>query len=370
MPIVDLGLVIAKVEVLEDTALSYRLRLHTNGNVIDTPNLRGVSFKFGVCSTAAGTADKAVSLSNFSLATGAEVTVLFTAVNTAENPTLNVNGSGAKPICYSNAAIDAGMLAANSVLSFVYDGAQWELIEPGAATASASGLMSATDKSKLDGIAAGAQVNPGAATTAAPGLMSATDKSKLDGIAAGAQVNPGAATASASGLMSATDKSKLDGIAAGAQVNPSVKWARDNLQPVGTYYTQYPAAASNDPATAFPEAERPGTLFGGNWATCWESEQIFFRTGGSLAADAGRNSGYQENASHQISGTVTNIVSAGGTGVTGAFYINSTVQASIYNGGVGYYLTIGIDSTKQYPQDGSESRPKNRRIIVWRKYAL
>lgn len=72
------------------------------------------------------------------------------------------------------------------------------------------------EKTKLAGIAAGAQVNPGAATASAAGLMSAADKNKLDGVAAGAQVNPGAATTSTAGLMSAADKSKLDGVAAGA----------------------------------------------------------------------------------------------------------------------------------------------------------
>ena len=86
-------------------------------------------------------------------------------------------------------------------------------------TTSAHGLMTAADKTKLNGIAAGAQVNPGVATTSANGLMSSSDKSKLNGIAAGAQVNPGAATTSAAGLMSAADKTKLNGIATGAEVN-------------------------------------------------------------------------------------------------------------------------------------------------------
>lgn len=170
------------------------------------------------------------------------------------------------------------------------------------ATASAAGAMSAADKSKLDGIATGANkyshptssgnkhipsggssgqilrwsadgtaawgadtdTTYDAATTSAAGLMSAADKSKLDGIATGANkyehpvihsvdqtgvhfykiaLNTGghvklisevkkaditalgipaqdttysAATTSAAGLMSAADKTKLDGIAAGA----------------------------------------------------------------------------------------------------------------------------------------------------------
>jgi len=57
------------------------------------------------------------------------------------------------------------------------------------ATTSAAGLMSASDKTKLNGIQAGAQVNPGNATTSAAGLMSAADKTKLNGIASGATAN-------------------------------------------------------------------------------------------------------------------------------------------------------------------------------------
>ena len=50
------------------------------------------------------------------------------------------------------------------------------------ATTTANGLMASADKSKLDGIAAGAQKNPGVATTTAAGLMSAADKTKMDGL--------------------------------------------------------------------------------------------------------------------------------------------------------------------------------------------
>ncbi|MDR1909656.1 MAG: leucine-rich repeat domain-containing protein [Spirochaetaceae bacterium] len=75
--------------------------------------------------------------------------------------------------------------------------------------------FSAGEKGKLAGIEAGAQVNPGAATASAAGLLTAAEKIKLAGIQAGAQVNPGEATASAAGLMSAEDKAKLDGMSAG-----------------------------------------------------------------------------------------------------------------------------------------------------------
>lgn len=83
---------------------------------------------YAECSTAAATAAKTVTLSGFTLATGARIIVRFTVTNTASNPTLNVNGTGAKAIQYRNAAISAGYLAANRLREFVYDGSAWELI--------------------------------------------------------------------------------------------------------------------------------------------------------------------------------------------------------------------------------------------------
>ena len=95
----------------------------------------GVSFNgtanithYGTCSTAAATAAKTVSLTGFTLATGAIVTVKFTVTNTADSPTLNVNGTGAKAIQYRGAAISAGYLAANRVYTFIYDGTNYQLI--------------------------------------------------------------------------------------------------------------------------------------------------------------------------------------------------------------------------------------------------
>lgn len=83
---------------------------------------------FGTCSTAAGTAAKVVSLTSFTLVTGARITIKFTVTNTAASPTLNVNGTGAKPIVYRGSAIAAGYLAANRVYEFVYDGTNYALV--------------------------------------------------------------------------------------------------------------------------------------------------------------------------------------------------------------------------------------------------
>lgn len=83
---------------------------------------------YGACTTAAGTAAKTVELSGFVLATGAEVTVKFSATNTAANPTLNVNNTGAKGIRYLGAAVAAGYLAAGRIYCLLYDGSYWNIV--------------------------------------------------------------------------------------------------------------------------------------------------------------------------------------------------------------------------------------------------
>lgn len=102
----------------------------TTARTIDGVSFNGSSniTHYGECSTAAATAAKVVACTGFTLATGARITVRFTATNTAASPTLNVNSTGAKAIQYRNAAITAGYLAANRVYEFVYDGAAYELI--------------------------------------------------------------------------------------------------------------------------------------------------------------------------------------------------------------------------------------------------
>jgi hypothetical protein len=169
-----------------------------------------------------------------------------------------------------NYADGQGVTSVGGTAPIVSSGGTTPDISITAATTGAAGSMSAADKAKLDGIAAGAQVNVGtniaqgtrttttvpvtsstgtnatlaAATTSLAGVMTSADKTKLDGIATGAQVNVGtnlsyttaattgtvnsstgtsatvpAATTALAGLLTGADKTKLDGIAAGAQVN-------------------------------------------------------------------------------------------------------------------------------------------------------
>ena len=85
---------------------------------------------YGACSTAAATKAKTVTLSGFTLVTGAIVGVKFSYDNTAAAPTLNVNSTGAKSIYYKGEAAAAGLLKAGYVYLFQYNGAQYELLNP------------------------------------------------------------------------------------------------------------------------------------------------------------------------------------------------------------------------------------------------
>lgn len=100
--------------------------------------INGMSFNgtaavnnYGVCSTAAATAAKTVTVgSTFSLVTGAQVTVKFTNENSVASPTLNVNSTGAKPIyrygttAASTSASTSGWRA-GAVIHLTYDGTGW-----------------------------------------------------------------------------------------------------------------------------------------------------------------------------------------------------------------------------------------------------
>ena len=84
---------------------------------------------YGTSSTAAGTAAKSVTCSDFVLVKGATVNVRFANRNTANNPTLNVNNTGAKPI-YSNNSTSADYCkwVSGETVHFVYDGSYWRMI--------------------------------------------------------------------------------------------------------------------------------------------------------------------------------------------------------------------------------------------------
>lgn len=92
----------------------------------------------GTCTTAAATAAKVVTLTDvtdFELNKGTVIVVKFTNTNTAQNPTLNVNNTGAKSIYYNTSVISTGALGvagiANRYIEYMYDGTNWVWISQG-----------------------------------------------------------------------------------------------------------------------------------------------------------------------------------------------------------------------------------------------
>ena len=90
------------------------------------------SFPYTTCTTSANTTAKTASLTNFVLETGAFVFIKFTYINTATNPTLNINSTGAKQIMKYGTTPPGNVAELswhpNSVVGFVYDGTYWQMM--------------------------------------------------------------------------------------------------------------------------------------------------------------------------------------------------------------------------------------------------
>lgn len=92
---------------------------------------------YGTCSTAAATAEKAVTISGsgFSLSAGQVISIKFTNSNSASSVKLNVNSTGAKPIWYNTGEYTGNSKDvcgyANRVTTYMYNGSHWVWISNG-----------------------------------------------------------------------------------------------------------------------------------------------------------------------------------------------------------------------------------------------
>lgn len=101
-----------------------------NKPTIPTIN-EALSANYGVCSSSASTVAKTVTVNNsdFTLSEGVRVKVKFSSRNSAESPTLSVNGTAAKPIVTKGSnGVGKGescSWGSGSVVELTYDGTSW-----------------------------------------------------------------------------------------------------------------------------------------------------------------------------------------------------------------------------------------------------
>ena len=131
------------------------------------------------------------------------------------------------------------------------------------ATASSAGLMSTADKTKLDGIATGANNYslPTASASTLGGVKVGTNLSISNGVLSATDTTYSAATTSASGLMSAADKTKLDGIATGAnKTTVDTALSSTSTNPVQNKVINTALAGKADSSHTHAVADITGTL--------------------------------------------------------------------------------------------------------------
>lgn len=205
------------------------------------------------------------------------------------------------------------------------------------ATQSVSGLMSAADKKKLDGIATGATkitVDTALSSSSTNPVQNKVINSALSG-KAGTSV----ATTNANGLMSAADKTKLNGIATGANKTiVDTTLSDSSTNPVQNKVIKAALSSKADNTALDAKADKTaldgkldktgGTLTGnltgkyltGTWlqttastdlgrtpgkvAVLDDSGWVYYRTPAELKSDIGAN-GYLPTAGGTMTGTIT-----------------------------------------------------------------
>lgn len=83
---------------------------------------------WGVCETEGDVQRKIVSINDFALVIGVQVTIRFTNANSAVSPTLNINNTGHIGIIYKREPISPNFLNSGINYSFIYNGTNYELV--------------------------------------------------------------------------------------------------------------------------------------------------------------------------------------------------------------------------------------------------
>lgn len=90
---------------------------------------------FANCSTAANVAAKTVDVEEFNLSEGVQIVVRFINTNTANNPTLKVGDTPAKPIALAGAQPPIDLFEAGRIFTFIFVDDKWEVLSGAASVA-------------------------------------------------------------------------------------------------------------------------------------------------------------------------------------------------------------------------------------------
>lgn len=99
-----------------------------------------IGLGFGVSSEAATVQARTATIPSFILLKNMPVSIRFTNAINVDSATLNISSTGAKPILIEGAALQPGVVKAGNVVTLIYDGTNWNIVEILNVLNAASGL--------------------------------------------------------------------------------------------------------------------------------------------------------------------------------------------------------------------------------------
>ena len=162
-----------------------------------------------------------------------------------------------------------------------------------------------------------------------------------------------------------TSTTRVDNLNADMLDNKHFQDIVNALYPVGSFYVQYPDAASNTDATAFPTASRPATLFGGTWVEQFNTEGAVFQTAGYDGA--GRTNGLMAD---QMQGHYHEFYNVSGGGAVNAIADTSGRLAITIPMTLKQVREAITDGTNGTPRTGTKTSHTNRLMKLWKRTVL
>lgn len=219
-----------------------------------------------------------------------------------------------------------------------------------AATTSSDGLMSASDKSKLDGIATGATKIT--VDTALSSTSTNPVQNKVINSALSSKAGTAVATTNTNGLMSAADKKKLDDIATGANKTiVDATLSDSSTNPVQNKIIKSALDGKFDKAGGTLTGNLTGKYITGTWlqtteatdlgrtpgkvAVLDESGWVYYRTPAELKSDIGAN-----NYLPTTGGTMTGAITTKGIKLTSGTDFGSSLPSSMQSNQL-FFQTLG-----------------------------